>query len=74
MISLHKYNESCNAVDDLSAKIYVPNKTKDVNLKAFNLITGINEAKTLVKHISCDCRCKFNRTTCNSVQKWNNGK
>ena len=24
------------------------------------------------KHISCDCRCKFNSTTCNSNQKWNN--
>ena len=74
MISLDKCNESCNAVDDLSAKIYVPNKTKDVNLKVFNMITRINEPKTLVKDISCDCRCNFNRTTCNSVQKWNNDK
>ena len=30
---------------------YVPNKTKDVNLKVFNLLTRINESKTLVKHI-----------------------
>ena len=22
------------------------------------------EAKTLIKHISCDCKCKFNCTTC----------
>ena len=33
----------------------------------------MHEAKTLVKHISCDCKCKFNiTTTCNSNQKWNN--
>ena len=24
------------------------------------------------KHISCDCKCKFNSTTCKSKQKWNN--
>ena len=27
------------------------------------------EAKTMVKHISCDCKWKFNSTTCNSNQK-----
>ena len=36
------------------------------------MITRINEAKTLLKRISCNCNCKFNNTTCNSNQKWNN--
>ena len=48
----------------------VPSKTNDVNVKAFNVITRIIEAKTIVKHISCDCKCKFNSTICNSNQKW----
>ena len=26
----------------------------------------------MTKHTSCDCKCKFNSTTCNSNQKWNN--
>ena len=26
----------------------------------------------MTKHISCDCKCKFNSATCNSNQKWNN--
>ena len=43
-------------------KICVPNKTKDVNVKVFNMITNKREAKTLRKHISCDCKCK-----CNSI-------
>ena len=42
------------------------------NVKVFNIITRINEPKTLIKHISCDCKCKFNSTTCNSNQRWNN--
>ena len=33
---------------------YILSKTKDVNVKTFNIITRINEAKTMVKHISCD--------------------
>ena len=27
----------------------------------------------MTEHISCDCKCKSNSTTCNSKQKWNNG-
>ena len=23
------------------------------------MITGINESKTLTRHISCECKCKF---------------
>ena len=26
----------------------------------------------MTEHISCDCKCKFNSTVCNSNQKWNN--
>ena len=33
--------------------MFVPNKTKDVNLNNFNLITRINESQTLTKHESC---------------------
>ena len=57
MISLHKCNGSCYAADDLSTKICAQIETKDANV----MITKINEAKTLVKHISCDCKCKFNQ-------------
>ena len=36
------------------------------------MITNKNEAKTMIKHISCDCKCKFDSTTCNSNQEWSN--
>ena len=38
------------------------------------MITGINESKTLTKHISCECKCKFDGRNCNSDQWWNNDK
>ena len=39
---------------------------KKQNIKAFNMITNKDEAKAMREHISCDCKCKLNRTTCNS--------
>ena len=45
---------------------------RDINVKSFNMITNKSKVKTMAKHISCDCKCKFNSRTCNSNQKWNN--
>ena len=56
----------------LSPKICVTKETKAINVKAFNIIKNKNKDKLMVKHISCDCKCKLNSTTCNSNQKWNN--
>ena len=69
MISLDKCTASCNV---LSPKVYVPKETKDINVKAFNMLTNRNEAKTVTKHIPSDCKCKLNSATCNSNQRWNN--
>ena len=35
--SLDKCNESCDAVTDSSAKISVPSKIKDIDIKVFNM-------------------------------------
>ena len=40
----------------------------------FNMITGINESRTFIKHISWECKCKFEERKCSSNQKWNNNK
>ena len=74
MISLDNCSGSCNSVDDLSTKICVLSETRDMNIEVFNMITNENEAKTMAKNISCDCKCNLNSTTFNSNQKWNNKK
>ena len=53
-------------------KLCVPSKTEDLNLSLFNIITGINDSKTLTSHKSCKCKCKFVGRQCNSNQVWNN--
>ena len=45
---------------------------KDINVKAFNMISNKNEAKAMREHISRDCKYEFNNTVCNSNQNWNN--
>ena len=65
---------SCNTPNDLSNQAYVLNKTEDLNLSMFNMITGINQSKTLTKHISCECKSSFYGRKCNSDQWWNHDK
>ena len=65
---------SCNILDDWPSRVCVPNIIGDLNLHVFNMIIGINESRTLTKHIPCRCKCKFDSKKCNSNQKWNNDK
>ena len=65
-IKLDKCTGSCNA---LSAKKCALKEEKVMNFKAFSIITNKNDAKKMTEHISCNCKCKLNGTTCNSKQK-----
>ena len=40
--NLEKCVGSCNTLNDITNKVCVPNKTEDLNLNVFNMITGIN--------------------------------
>ena len=61
----------CNTIHSLSNKVCVSNKTEDLNL---SLIAGINESKILAKHMSCQCKCKFDGKKYDSNQWWDNDK
>ena len=58
-VKLDRCVGSCNTLNNFFNKVCVQNKTKDLNISVFNKITGIKESKTLTKHISCECKCKF---------------
>ena len=53
---------------------YVFQINRRFNLNMFNMITGINNSKTLTNHISCECKFKFDGRKCNSNQWWDNDK
>ena len=71
-VNLDRCFGSYNTINDLCNEvcICIPNKTEDLNLSVFNIITGINKSKTLTKHVSCEC--KFDGRKCSSDQWWNN--
>ena len=69
MISLNKFTEICKV---LPPKICALKETKDINVKGFNMITNKEDAKAITEHISFDCKCKFNSTTCEAKLEWNN--
>ena len=56
MISLNKCSGNFNV---FSLKVDISKETKDINV-------------TACKRFSCDCKCKFNITMCNSNQECNN--
>ena len=45
-VKLDRCIGSCNTLNDLSNKVCISNKTEDLNLSAFNTISGMNESKT----------------------------
>ena len=73
-VSLDKCNEAFNTLDDSTSKICVVNKIKDININIFNVLTRINESKTLTKDISCKYKYKFGGRKRHSDQKWNDDK
>ena len=71
---LDRFVGSCNSLNDLSNEVCVPNKIGHLNIHIFNMLRGMNELKMLTKHISYECKCKFDGKKCNSNQKCNNDK
>ena len=67
-VNLDRCVGSCNTLNDLSSEVCGPNKTEDLNLSVFKMITVINDSETLTKHVSCKCKYRFDETKCNSDQ------
>ena len=58
IVKLDRFFGRCNTLNYLSNKVCVPNKTEDVKIHIFDMITGINELKILTKYILYKCKCK----------------
>ena len=54
-IRVNKCSGSCNNIDDPNDKFCVPDVVKNINIKVFNLMQRINEARQI---IWCRCECK----------------
>ena len=48
-VKLDRCVGNCNNINDLSNKVCIPNKTEDLNLSIFSMVTGQNDSKILTK-------------------------
>ena len=65
-IKTSKCSGSCNNINDLYAKICVPNVIKYLNVKAFNLMSRTNETRHIKWHETCKCKCRLDASVCNN--------
>ena len=69
-----KCSGSCNNINNPLAKLCVPDVVKNLHVKVFNLVAGINETSRIEWHETCKCKCRFNSSVCNNKQRWNDDK
>ena len=73
-IKTSKCSGNCNNINDSYAKVCVPDVVKDLNVKAFNLMSRTNETKNIKWHETCKCERRLDAIVCNDKQRWNKNK
>ena len=58
-IKINKFSGNCNNINNPYAKIRVPDVIKDLNIKAFNLMSRTNETRFIKWHKKCKCECRL---------------
>ena len=52
----------------------VPDVTKNINVKSFNLMSRTDETRHVKWHETCKCKCRLDASVCNDKQRWNDDK
>ena len=73
-IKINKCCGNCNNINDLYAKIWIPDTVKNLNVKVLGLMSLTNETRHIEWHKSCKCICRLNPIICNSKRRWNKDK
>ena len=73
-IKTSKCSGSCNNINDPYAKMCVPDVVKNLNVKAFNLMSRTNETRHIKWHETYKCKCRLDASVCNNKQRWNDDK
>ena len=68
-IKTSKCSGNCNNINDSYAKVCAPDVVKDLNVKAFNLMSRTNETKNIKWHETCKCECRLDAIVCNDKQR-----
>ena len=66
---VNKCNGSCNNINDLYAKLCVPDVVKNINVKMFSLISLSHQTKHIEWHKTCKCKCRLDSSVCKNKQR-----
>ena len=73
-VKINKCSGTCNSINDLYTKIYIPDVVKNIDLKLFNLMSRTNETRYTKLHKTCKCKCRFDTSVCKNNERWNEDK
>ena len=73
-IKISKCSGSCDNINNSHVKLYVPDVVKNLNVRAFNLMSTTNETRHIEWHETCKCKCKLDASVCNNKQHCNKDK
>ena len=68
-IKKSKCSGSCNNINDLYAKMCIPDVVKNLNVKVFNLMLRTNQTRHIKWHETCKCKCRLDGSVCNNKQR-----
>ena len=73
-VKINRCSDNCNNVNDPYARICVPETIKNLNVKAFNLMSRTNKTRSIKWYETCKCICRLNEIIYNNKQRWNKAK
>ena len=73
-IKINKCSGNCNGINDLYAKICIPDIVKNLNVKVFHLMSKTNQTRHIKWNETCKYICKLDKIICNNKQRWNKDK
>ena len=73
-IRVNKCSGICNNINDLYAKLCVPDAVKNINIKLSNLMSRTNETRHIEWYETCKCKYRLDASVCNNKQRWNKDK
>ena len=65
-IKINNCSGNCNNINDPYARTCIPDIVKNLNVKAFNLMSLTNETRHIKWHEKCKCICRLDKIICNS--------
>ena len=67
-VKIRKRSGSCNNLNDPYAKLYVPDVSKNMNVRVFNIISKTKVTSYINGHEICKSKCRLHARICNNKQ------